>query len=272
MIRLKQLIRLIIPMDSEVLLKRHYSYKGDCGLKPIIGITSNIDATTHSLQNTYIQAVITGGGIPIVIPTGLESDAQQITELIDGLIVTGGGDMDPLLFNEEPVLKLGDVTPERDTIELELVNRMLAADKPILGICRGHQVINVALGGTLYQDIVSQHTAQLLQHNQKAKREHQSHIVHIERGTLLASIAAAEQIKVNSFHHQALKDVPSPLVISGKASDGIIEAIESTEHHFVIGVQWHPEALLDKDDQVSVRLFNAYMKACVEKRVTVENH
>ena len=125
-------------------------------MKPIIGITSNIDATTHSLQNTYIQAVIAGGGIPFVIPTGVESDAQQITELIDGLIVSGGGDMDPLLFNEEPVQQLGNVTPERDTIELELVNRMLALDKPILGICRGHQVINVAFGGTLYQDIVSQ--------------------------------------------------------------------------------------------------------------------
>ena len=94
----------------------------------------------------------------------------------------------------------------------------------------------------------------------------------LKKALYLASIAAAEQIKVNSFHHQALKDVPSPLVISGKASDGIIEAIESTEHHFVVGVQWHPEALLDKDDQVSVRLFSAYMKACVEKRVTVEYH
>ncbi len=241
-------------------------------MKPIIGITSNIDSTTHSLQNTYIHAVIAGGGIPLVIPTGLESDAQQITTLIDGLIITGGGDINPLLFNEEPVQQLGNVTPERDTIELELVKQMLTLDKPILGICRGHQVLNVAFGGTLYQDIVSQSEGPLLQHDQKAKREHQSHKVHIEKGTLLDSIAASEQIMVNSFHHQALKDVPSPLVVSGKASDGIIEAIESPEHHFVVGVQWHPEALLEKDDQFSVRLFSTYMKACLEKRVAVEYH
>jgi putative glutamine amidotransferase len=261
-------------MHRRCLSTSNYSLlqKGDWGLKPIIGITSNIDSTTHSLQNTYIHAVIAGGGIPLVIPTGLESDAQQITTLIDGLIITGGGDINPLLFNEEPVQQLGNVTPERDTIELELVKQMLTLDKPILGICRGHQVLNVALGGTLYQDINSQSAGQILQHDQKAKREHQSHSVHIEQGTILAAIATTEKIMVNSFHHQALKDVPAPLIVSGKASDGIVEAVESTDHHFVVGVQWHPEALIQKEDQFSTRLFQAYMNACLEKRVAVEYH
>ncbi|MGG0668545.1 gamma-glutamyl-gamma-aminobutyrate hydrolase family protein [Lederbergia citrisecunda] len=241
-------------------------------MKPIIGITSNIDSTVHTLQNTYIQAVTAAGGVPLLIPTGVENDAQQITTLVDGLIVSGGGDLNPQLFNEEPLPQLGNVTPERDGIELELVRHMLTLDKPILGICRGHQVLNVAFGGTLYQDINSQSTNPLLQHDQKAKREHQSHAVHIEKGTLLASITASEKIMVNSFHHQALKDVPSPLIVSGKASDGIIESVESPEHHFVVGVQWHPEALMEKDDQVSMRLFSAYMKACLERMGAVEYH
>jgi len=241
-------------------------------LKPVIGITANIDSTSHSIQNTYIQAVISGGGIPLVIPTGVESDVKQITTLLDGLLISGGGDMNPQLFNEEPIPQLGNVTPERDTIELALVRHMLSVDKPILGICRGHQVLNVAFGGTLYQDIHSQSASTLLQHEQKAKREHQSHAVHIEKGTLLESIATSEKIMVNSFHHQALKDIPSPLIVSGRAADGIVEAIESPDHHFVIGVQWHPEALMQCTDQVSKNLFEAYSKACLERMVAVEYH
>ena len=241
-------------------------------MKPIIGITSNIDSTTHSLQNTYIQAVIAVDGVPLLVPTGLECDVQQISTLLDGLIVSGGGDMNPQLFNEEPVPELGNVTPERDTIELELVRHMLTLDKPILGICRGHQVLNVAFGGSLYQDINSQSASPILQHDQKAKREHQSHAVHIEKGTILASITDSKKIMVNSFHHQALKDIPSPLIVSGKASDGIIESIESPQHSFVVGVQWHPEALMGKDDQVSMRLFSAYIKACLERMGAVEYH
>lgn len=245
---------------------------GACEMKPVIGITSNIDSTTHSLQNTYIQAVIDGGGVPFIIPTGVENDVQQITTLLDGLLITGGGDINPLLFDEEPLPNLGNVTSERDSIEVELVKQMLVLDKPILGICRGHQVLNVAFGGTVYQDISSQIDDPLLQHDQNAKRDHPSHTVHIQNGTILSSIVALEKIVVNSFHHQALKDVPSPLIVSGKASDGIIEAIESTNHHFVVGVQWHPEALMKNADQVSMRLFKAYMKACVERMKAIENH
>lgn len=241
-------------------------------MKPIIGITSNIDSTTHSIQNTYIQAVIAGGGIPFVIPTGIERDVQQITKILDGLLISGGGDMNPYEFNEEPLPQLGNVTPERDSMELELVRHMLALDKPILGICRGHQVLNVAFGGTLYQDIISQSANPILQHDQKAKRDHPSHAVHIEKGTMLESVATSEKIMVNSFHHQALKDIPTPLIVSGKASDGIVEAIESTGHRFVIGVQWHPEALMEKDDQVSFRLFSDYMKACLERMGAIEYH
>lgn len=180
--------------------------------------------------------------------------------------------MNPILFNEEPLPQLGNVSPERDSAELELVRHMLSADKPILGICRGHQVLNVAFGGTLYQDITSQCTSPVLQHVQKAKRDHQSHAVHIEKGTILASIAISGKIMVNSFHHQALKDIPAPLIVSGKASDGIVEAVESTAHHFVVGVQWHPEALMQNEDQVSMRLFEAYMKACAERMAAVETH
>lgn len=239
-------------------------------MKPIIGITSDVEPKTHKLQNTYIQAIIASGGIPFIIPTGVETDIGQITSVIDGLLVSGGGDINPLEFNEEPIPRLGDVTPERDSMELELVRQMLSLDKPILGICRGHQVLNVALGGTIYQDINSQIATPLLQHNQNAKRDHQSHTVNVVKDTLLASITSSEKILVNSFHHQSVKDIPSPLIVSGQASDGVTEAIESTKHHFVLGVQWHPEALLHKEDQVSDRLFKAYINACLERMVQVE--
>ncbi|MDW0116702.1 gamma-glutamyl-gamma-aminobutyrate hydrolase family protein [Sporosarcina thermotolerans] len=241
-------------------------------MKPIIGITSNVEHLTHTLQNTYIQAVIAGGGVPLIIPTGVETDVGQITSIIDGLVVSGGGDINPMEFNEEPIQQLGDVTPERDSIELELVRQMLSLDKPILGICRGHQILNVAFGGTIYQDINTQITTPLVQHNQNAKRSHQSHTVNVVKDTLLASITLSEKILVNSFHHQAVKDIPSPLIVSGQASDGVVEAMESTKHHFVLGVQWHPEALLHKGDQVSDRLFKAYINACLERMVQVEDN
>ncbi|MDN4606576.1 gamma-glutamyl-gamma-aminobutyrate hydrolase family protein [Sporosarcina highlanderae] len=239
-------------------------------MKPIIGITSDVEPSAHKLQNTYIQAIIASGGIPFIIPMGVETDIGQITSIIDGLVISGGGDINPLEFNEEPIQQLGDVTPERDSVELGLVREMLNLDKPILGICRGHQILNVACGGTIYQDIAAQIATPLVQHNQKAKRDHQSHTVNVVQGTLLGSISMSGKILVNSFHHQAVKDIPSPLIVSGQSSDGIVEAIESTAHQFVIGVQWHPEALLQKEDQVSDRLFKAYIKACIERMVQVE--
>ena len=236
-------------------------------MKPIIGITTDIGKENrHLLNNNYVKAVIQAGGLPVILPIGIEEDVKQLSNMLDGVLLTGGGDIDPMLFGEEPHKQLGEVSPSRDSIELRLVQEMLTKNKPILGICRGLQVLNIAVGGNMYQDIYSQNTSTLLQHVQKAPRIHQSHFVQIKEGSLLGSIAESSQIKVNSYHHQAVKDVPNPLIISGTASDGIIEAIESTKHSFVLGVQWHPEALAKNGDIVSLRIFEKFLEKSNESR------
>lgn len=236
-------------------------------MKPVIGITTDIEnESKYVLNHNNVQAVLRAGGLPVILPIGIEQDAQQLSTMLDGLLLTGGGDIDPMLFGEEPHKHLGDVSPSRDLIEMTLVQEMLKKNKPILGVCRGLQIINIALGGNMYQDIYSQRDVPLLQHTQKAHRFHQSHFVQVKVGSLLESITKSEQVKVNSYHHQAVKDVPLPLIVSGVASDGIIEAIESTEHAFVLGVQWHPEALADNKETASLRLFEKFLKKSLECR------
>ena len=236
-------------------------------MKPVIGITADMESErTYKLNNNYVTAVIRAGGLPLILPNGIEQDLKQTAEMLDGLLLTGGGDIDPTLFNEEPHALLGEVTPTRDTLEIELAKEIIQVNKPILGICRGLQILNVALGGAVFQDIHSQNTNPILQHSQKAPRSYQSHFVQVEKDTILESITETPKIKVNSFHHQAVKNVPEPLIISGTASDGIIEAVESTAHHFVLGVQWHPEALAENEDAVSLRLFNKFIEKCKESR------
>ena len=233
-------------------------------MKPIIGITSNVEERTnqiHNLNDNYIKAITRAGGIPMIIPVGLEEDVSQLSAFLDGLVLSGGHDVDPMLFGEEPHRDLGDVSPARDSIEIALAAEMLKLDKPILGICRGLQVLNVTIGGNMYQDIHAQNNTPILQHVQKAVRSHVSHPVQVKKGSLLESIAGSSEIKVNSYHHQAVKDVPKPFIVSGVASDGIIEAIESVEHRFVVGVQWHPEELSANGDKVSLQLFEKFLEA-----------
>lgn len=232
-------------------------------MKPIIGITMDVSKDKqHVLNNMYIKAIQGAGGLPILIPTGMEEDQSQLIDMLDGLLLTGGADINPLLFGEEPHHRLGEVTPSRDAMEITLVQKMLELDKPILGICRGEQVLNVASGGNLYQDIHAQNEQTILQHVQKAPRGHLTHYVQVEKGSLLESIVENTELVVNSYHHQAVNDVPEPLQIVGVASDGIIEAIESKEHRFVVGVQWHPEELVALNDTASCRLFEKFVKSC----------
>lgn len=238
-------------------------------MKPIIGVTPSIeiDGKSYMVSHDHIKAIILAGGIPIILPLYSKTvDIAEITQMIDGLYLTGGYDIDPLLFGEEPHEQLGTITPARDTFEMVCIDQMLTVDKPILGVCRGCQILNIAVGGNMYQDIYAQIDGKVLQHIQKAPQGHKSHFVYVKAGSLLEKLIGMKKFLVNSRHHQANRKVVQGFQVSGKASDGVIESIESTTHTFVLGVQWHPENMATLDDQPSQRIFRGFMKACQHRK------
>lgn len=231
-------------------------------MRAIIGISSNLKEDLLSVPMSNVRAITQFGGVPIVLPNLVGDGIEEIAGAIDGLLLTGGGDIDPTLFGEEPLPGLGNIVPERDQFELALIQKMLELNKPILGICRGAQIMSIAMGGDMYQDIYSQKDAPLLQHDQQAPNWHGSHFVQVTEGSLLRKIVGVDKIKVNSYHHQALRNMPEGFIVSGVASDGVIESFESTNHAFVMGVQWHPESLIAKGDASSFAIFEAFINAC----------
>jgi putative glutamine amidotransferase len=187
---------------------------------------------------------------------------ERILPLLDGLLLSGGVDIDPVHFGEPPLPGMGEIAPERDAFELDLTKRSIQADLPVLAICRGIQVLNIAAGGNIYQDIPSQLT-DTIKHSQLAPRWYASHQVAVERGTKLAGIFPTEAIGVNSFHHQAIKNLAPGFKVNAMAPDGIIEGIESNSNKFVVGVQWHPEGMWEKYPQM-LNLFRALVQESTE--------
>ncbi len=227
---------------------------------PIIAVTPDYKHNKYSVLSEYADAIIVAGGLPIILP--YTTDAVLINGMldqVDGLLLTGGSDVDPALYGEEPEQLLGKIIPERDAFEAALIQNALKQNMPILAICRGNLILNAAAGGSLYQDIYSQDGA-TLQHKQDAPRDHASHAIHLKEKTLLQKIVGSDVIRVNSFHHQAVKKAAPGFQISAVASDGTIEAIEFPELDFVLGVQWHPGSLIKKDPH-SQDIFRAFIKA-----------
>ncbi|QZT33498.1 gamma-glutamyl-gamma-aminobutyrate hydrolase family protein [Caldalkalibacillus thermarum TA2.A1] len=228
-----------------------------------IGISTGLEGERKiTLSQDNVDAVVQAGGLPFLLPNLW--DASCIPEMareLDGLLLTGGGDIDPTLFGEEPHPKLGTITPRRDFFEYHLIRLFLEQNKPVLAICRGCQILNVAAGGDMYQDIGAQHKQKILQHTQLAPRAHASHYVQIEQNSLLFSIIGKERIKVNSFHHQAIRRPAPGFEVSGWASDGVIEAFESKCHRFILGIQWHPECMAVQGVQDALKLFRAFVHA-----------
>lgn len=210
--------------------------------QPVIGITGNYDKETCTLAEGYYQSVLKAGGIPLIIPPFQETDRLcQMLDTIDGIIFSGGGDINPLFFGEEPIKELHSITPERDRQELLLARLAYDRQIPMLGICKGIQTINLALGGTVYQDIHTQMEGTRIKHSQDQDRRYPSHSVQLMPGSIMQRIFGSTTITVNSFHHQACKEAAPCLNATAISPDGVIEAIESNEFKSVLGVQWHPE-------------------------------
>lgn len=228
---------------------------------PLIGITGNFSDGNLSLAQGYYQSVIRAGGVPLIIPPYEDTDLLINTlDTLDGILLSGGGDINPLFLGKEPSQGLHSVNPYRDRQELMLVRLAANRQIPILGICRGIQIMNAALGGSLCQDIYTEADGTPLKHSQEMDRAFASHTINIAKDSLLYRIMRTEKLPVNSFHHQAVKAPAPGFRISATAPDGIIEAIESTEHKSMLGVQWHPECFILNHDRCMMPLFGWLIK------------
>lgn len=249
---------------------------------PVIGITGNFSDGNLSLAPGYYDSILKAGGIPFIIPPFDDGNILiNLLDNIDGLLLTGGGDINPLFLKEEPVKELHSINPRRDRQELLLARLAANRQIPVLGICRGIQVLNAALGGSLYQDIYSQAEGKLIKHSQDLDRAYASHTVRIEEDSLLAKIMGQTTLPVNSFHHQAVKEPAPGFRVSARATDGIIEAIESKEYKSMLGVQWHPECFILNGDECMMPLFDWLLneaasfrqaKALHQRILTLDSH
>lgn len=231
-------------------------------MKPIVGLTMYDFDKKLDINNVYLTSIEQAGGIPICIPNATEENVEAILNLIDGLVLIGGADIDPILFNEEPHRHIGSVVRKRDDSDLSLMNEAFKRQMPILGICRGQQIMNVAFGGTIIQDIPSQIENTLL-HKQTSKRGELAHTVEVKTSKF-KEIFIEESFRVNTFHHQSVGKLGEGLVISAVAKDGIIEGIEHESHPYCVAVQWHPEELAPNGDIYAQRLFKSFIEACVK--------
>lgn len=234
-------------------------------LRPLIGISVRYDRQdgSYRLKKAYVDAVETAGGAAVLLGGTAES-AQGALPRLDGVVLTGGGDIEPHHFGEAPHAALGPLEPERDVYELELARLAHAQGVPVLGICRGCQVMAVSAGAGLYQDIPSQSPSEI-NHFQAEARAAMTHTVQILPGTRLREIIGQESIDVNSFHHQSARTVPHGQVQSAEAPDGILEGFEDPSHPFWIAVQWHPEDLYLHSDAAR-SLFTALVATAREVR------
>ena len=239
---------------------------------PIIGITVSRNFENHQFYNqnpsAYSEAIVLAGGLPILIP--IEFPLKDITSLlnhINGLLISGGDDVDNQLYGGEAHPSVEGICLKRDKLEIELLDNAIQMKKPVLGICRGMQLINVALGGTLYTHVPEQYKSDLI-HNtpEENGRSNLVHEVELDMDSILGRIVGINRFQVNSFHHQAIQMLSSDLKVTARATDGLIEAVEmnSGDSFGVIGVQWHPECLTNIESQTNI--FKSFITACKNNR------
>jgi putative glutamine amidotransferase len=243
-------------------------------MQPLVALTASLDMKSgrHEqpsvfLYTSYITALQSMGLATVVLtPAHSRESIRSILASCSGLVLSGGEDVDPARYGEVPSPALGTIMPERDDMEFHALEMALELEMPVFAICRGIQVLNVFMGGTLYQDLATEQPGDVL-HEQSTPWSSKSHHVRIENESKLCSIVQADEIHINSFHHQAIKDVAPGLRVTARADDGLIEAVESEKHDWVVGVQWHPERheATAEDGDPDRRLFAAF-RAAVESR------
>lgn len=234
-------------------------------MKPIIAVTPSYsyDNNCISINYDYLKAVESSGGLPIILSYTNHNDFIQLLHLIDGILFSGGGDIDPLLFGEEAIKESGEICPLRDTFEIELCKAALKQNMPLLGICRGIQILCAASGGSIYQDISQQGSRN--KHMQQAPRFYPTHTIKINQSTKLHSILQCDTLTINSFHHQSIKKAGKEFQISAVSPDGVIEAIEHIKNDYAIGVQWHPESMVTQNRKQKL-LMDSFIFASKNKR------
>lgn len=235
--------------------------------KPVIGITPLFDIKLQSswMYSEYMEAVEHAGGVPVVLPlNSFAADAERLLDVLDGVLLPGGQDVSPLEYGQDISAVCGAIVPQLDQMEIALARAAFNRGTALLGLCRGGQLINVAFGGTLYQDIYSENAVEApILHNQKGvmPKTHPFHQVSISRDSRLHNCIGQHEIMTNSFHHQAIKNVAPGLRAVARASDGLIEAVETVEkERFLLGVQWHPE-FMHKRDENARKLFSSFIQA-----------
>jgi putative glutamine amidotransferase len=242
--------------------------------QPVIGITASIDhrspafGETYSLTRKYAEGVLQAGGVPVIVPHNLDENALcAVLARLDGVVLSGGGDIDPALFSEDNHPATCEIESDRDRVELTLARWAVERDIPFLGICRGIQVLNVALGGSLLQDIPSQ-VPDALPHSFDRKttpRHYLAHPVQIDPDSQLARVMQRDVAQTNSWHHQAIKQAADRLRVTAVAPDGVVEAVEVPGQRFAIAVQWHPEWLFEERVEHR-RLFEELVRVSTDRQ------
>jgi putative glutamine amidotransferase len=234
---------------------------------PLIGITADsFDAAPASLRDAlvlparYLRAVEHAGGVPVMLASQPREAIRRLLEILQGLVLSGGDfDIHPRHYGTKPSRHIGTIKERRTDFELAIASAAMDRDLPVLGVCGGAQAINVALGGSLHQDIAAEFGSSAIEHTSQNPKGR--HAVQIQPGSQLFRIFRRGRVQVNTSHHQCVKDLGRGLIVNARADDGVIEGIESTRHTFVLGVQWHPEALAPRHE-AQRRLFSSFIACC----------
>ncbi len=234
-------------------------------MKPVIGVTCQeknpIGESINKFNYSYIDAVLKSGGLPIVIPVLRDVEvAKDYIDIVDGIMFTGGEDISPLYFGEEPLKEVTNISPNRDAVEMKLFGYAHKKGIPVLGICRGMQLINIALGGSVYQDIYKD-VPGAIGHLCKSNLHDGHHAIDIIKDSVMYRIMGKEKLIVNSFHHQSVKDLGEGLKATSFARDGLAESMEAMGENFVMGLQFHPERMINKHGEF-LDLFKYFISKC----------